>query len=441
VNEPGDNVLAYLQNVARSEPADFYSNASAVMELKDRSFTNYAWLNTYRQNFVIYPSTATVSEEIDPFLASGWVYGGASSTAPALFGGTPNQATINPFFNRLETRFSENKIDKYNPSGSTTYNLTFSAWFRGQGLVNGGLTGSVDLLDYLGNTLQTVAISATALASTTWVQSTFSTSYSGGTVAGVNARMYSGGTTSIYSFIADGWLIEQAGSYTNYFDGNYNPYVSSASTAYEVAWSGESYKSASGLLTSVATAITAPTVLTFADANSQGTAYGNGTGIPFMDLEVVYASEQLYNKVQVVGVNATAVVEDTASQLLYGLRGYGQTDNLTTSTTKPAQIASAFLGEFRMPEYRAQALTVALESLTTTQQTAVLGIDIRDVVRVCFQPSAQGSVVDKYYQVLGVNSNTDVERDAVTLNLASLDNLPFRLDSPFLGVLDTGILA
>jgi hypothetical protein len=60
---------------------------------------------------------------------------------------------------------------------------------------------------------------------------------------------------------------------------------------------------------------------------------------------------------------------------------------------------------------------------------------------VCFQPSAQGGVVDKYYQVLGVNSNTDVERDAITLNLASLDNLPFRLDSPYLGVLDTGTLA
>jgi hypothetical protein len=239
----------------------------------------------------------------------------------------------------------------------------------------------------------------------------------------------------------DGFIVEPAGTSVNYFDGTYNPYSSSASTAYEVAWSGDVYASQSGLLTSVATAVSTATVLTFADTNSQGTAYGNGTGIPFTDLEVVYASEQLYNKVQVVGVNATAVVEDTASQLLYGLRGYGQTDNLTTSTSKPAKIASAFLGEFRLPEYRAQALTVALESLTTTQQTAVLGIEIRDVVRVCFQPSAQGGVVDKYYQVLGVNSNTDVERDAITLNLASLDNLPFRLDSPFLGVLDTGTLA
>jgi hypothetical protein len=215
--------------------------------------------------------------------------------------------------------------------------------------------------------------------------------------------------------------------------------ISSASTAYEVAWSGISYESASGLLTSVASAVTAPAVYSFADANSQSTFAG--TAIPFTDLQVVYASEQLYNSIQVVGLNATAVVEDTVSQSLYGIRDYSQTDNLTTSTTKPARIASAFLGEFRLPEYRAEQLTIALESLTTAQQTIVLGIELRDVIRVAFKPSNSGSSVDKYYQVLGISSNSDVERDAVTFTLASLDNLSFRLDSTFLGVLDTDTLA
>jgi hypothetical protein len=123
------------------------------------------------------------------------------------------------------------------------------------------------------------------------------------------------------------------------------------------------------------------------------------------------------------------------------LRVYSQTDNLTTSTTKPAEIASAFLGEFRLPEYRANQVSIALESLTSGQQTIVLGIEIRDVVRVAFKPSNSGTTVDKYYQVLGVNANVDNERDQITLNLASLDNLPFRLDSTFLGILDTDTLA
>ena len=86
-------------------------------------------------------------------------------------------------------------------------------------------------------------------------------------------------------------------------------------------------------------------------------------------------------------------------------------------------------------------MTVALEALTTTQQNNVLGIDIRDVVKVAFKPSNTGSIVEKNYQVLGVSTNVDVERDAITFSLASLDNLPFRLDSTFLGVLNTDTLA
>jgi hypothetical protein len=438
VNQPGDNVLAYLQNVARSEPADFYSNASAVMQLKDRSFTNYAWTNTMRYNFVAYPATATFIS--DDNLFTGWQLIGSPTTAiPSLYGGQlwRGGTVEDPFVpsdSLVGFEYKDITPSRYNETGLT---YTFAGSLRG---VSGTYNISARLLNAAGDSIQaSTAITVSSTATTQWVnyQTTLTAAAPVGGVRFVAS--VTGGTA--FTVYGDGFIVEPAGTSVNYFDGAYNPYSSAGATAYEVAWSGDVYASQSGLLTSVASAITAPTVLTFADANSQGTAYGNGTGIPFTNLEVVYASEQLYNKVQVVGVNATAVVEDTPSQLLYGLRGYGQTDNLTTSTTKPAQIASAFLGEFRLPEYRANQLTVALESLTTVQQTAVLGIDIRDVVRVCFQPSAQGAVVDKYYQVLGVSANADVERDAVTLNLASLDNLPFRLDSPFLGVLDTGILA
>jgi hypothetical protein len=298
------------------------------------------------------------------------------------------------------------------------------------------------LLNSNAQSLVSASMFASAATGSDWTNMGATATY-GGTevVAGYYIYASAPGITLAYNFIGNGLQIEQATAIPNYFDGAYNPYTSTATTDYEIAWAGIPFASESGLTTSVATAVSAPALVTFADMNSQGTAYGNGTGIPFTDLQVVYASEQLYNSIQVVGVNATAVTEDTVSQGLYGLRGYSQTDNLTTSTTKPAMIASAFLGEFRLPEYRASQMTVALESLTSGQQTSVLGLEIRDVVRVCFQPSAQGSVVDKYYQILGINSDTDVERDAVTFSIASLDNLSFRLDSPYLGLLDTDTLA
>ena len=445
VNDAGDNVLSYLQNVARSEPADFYSNASAVMQLKDRSFTNYNWNNSSRQNLIKYPNTLSQDTTVTALdggtgLGDGWVYGWQPGTAAPYFaGGTVNTAEVT-----LSTRdfwYQDVNQNKFNPSGTAT-KYVFSAWFRGQGLTGAGISGNFALLDSTAIDLVTVSMTASAATSADWVNMQGTANYVGtGIVSGIRVSVSAPGTATAYNFIANGWQVEQGTAIPNYFDGSTNPFTSTATTDYEIAWAGVPYASESGLTTSVATAISAPSLVTFADMNSQGTAYGNGTGIPFTDLQVVYASEQLYNKIQVAGINATAVVEDSVSQGLYGVRGYSQTDNLTTSLTKPGMIASAFLGEFRLPEYRASALTVALESLTTTQQTLVLGLEIRDVVRVCFQPSAQGTVVDKFYQILGISSNTDVERDAVTFSIASLDNLSFRLDSPYLGVLDTDTLA
>jgi len=443
VNNPGDNVLSYLQNVARSEPADFFSSASAVMELKDRSFTNYVWTNTSRYNFVTYPATATILDNTETITVgenrSGWELIGTQATATtSAYGGFVwRGGTVVDLVTPANSYVGFAHVD-YNPQRYAATGLTYTF----AGLIR-GVAGTFDIalitLDPTGQGQNVASTTVVSASSTAWNAFTL-TNTDSTTVGGVRiSASISGGTT--YSVIGDGFIVEPAASSPNYFDGDWNPYagMTSASTAYEIAWAGVPRASQSGLLTSVAGTVTAPAVYSFADANAQ--SLFSGTAIYFTDLQVVYGSEQLYNDVQVVGINATAVTEDTTSQSLYGLRGYSQTDNLTTSTTKPAEIASAFLGEFRLPEYRAEQMTIALEALSTAHQNIVLGIEIRDVVRVAFKPSNTGLSVDKYYQVLGISSNSDVERDAITFNLASLDNLPFRLDSTFLGVLDTDTLA
>jgi hypothetical protein len=444
-NLPGDNVLSYLQNLARSEPADLFSNASANMEMKDRSFTDYVWNNTSRYNFVTYPATATILDNTESITVgvnrSGWELIGTQATATtSAYGGFVwRGGTVADLVTPANSYVGFAHVD-YNPTRYVNAGGTYTF----AGLIRGAV-GNFDIAAItLSPTGQGQTVASTVVvsgASTAW--NAFSLTVVENpvnTVGGVRiSASISGGTT--FSIIGDGFIVEPAGTSVNYFDGDWNPYagMTSASTAYEIAWAGTPRETQSGLLTSVASAITAPAVYSFADANAQ--SLFSGTAIYFTDLQVVYGSEQLYNDVQVVGINSTAVTEDTTSQSLYGLRGYSQTDNLTTSTTKPAEIASAFLGEFRLPEYRAEQMTIALEALSTAHQNIVLGIEIRDVVRVAFKPSNTGASVDKYYQVLGMSSNSDVERDAITFNLASLDNLPFRLDSTFLGVLDTDTLA
>jgi hypothetical protein len=260
-----------------------------------------------------------------------------------------------------------------------------------------------------------------------------------GTASGITMSMSVAGTVGTL-YYGSGWQVESGTAWTNYFDGSYMPLTGSSTARYANAWMGTAYQSSSGMLVSTATAISAPTILTFADANSQGASYGNGTGIPFIDLNIVYGSEQMYNSIQVVGVNATATASDTALISRYGLRSWTQSDNLTTSLYRPTTLASSYLAEWRLPEYRAQEITVALEALTSAQQNALLAVELRDVIRVCFQPSATGSVIAKYYQVLGVTHNGDLERTHITFRLSSLERLPIRLDSTLLAILDTSTL-
>ena len=444
INNAGDNVLSYLQNLARTEPGDLYSNASAVMTFKDRSFTNYSWTNSTRQNLIKYPNplsfdTTSPSVTGGTGLGDGWVYGGRYiSTISPIYGGTVNRADV--VTASRDFWYQEVNQNKINPDGTATKYI-YSVWLRGSGLTGAGVTSTFLLLDSSANTLVNSSGFASSGSTATWVNIQGTASYVGaGTVAGFTWNISAPGTAVAYDFFANGWQVEAGTVISDYFDGTLNPYTSNATTRYDVGWTDTQYASSSGLLISSASTATAPAILTFADQNSQGTAYGNGTAISFTDLTVVYGGEQLYNQVQVVATNATALSSDTAGQTKYGLRAYSQTDNLTTSLTAPARIASGLLAEYRLPEYRASAITVALEALTSAQQSLVLGLELRDVVRVCFQPSATGSVVDKFYQVLAINGNTDAERDHVTFTLASLDNLPIRLDSTFLAVLDTDTL-
>jgi len=436
-NSAGDNVLSYLQNVARSEPADFFSNASAVMVMKDKSFTDYSWTNTIRQNFIKYPGPNTRNTATGTGLPNGWTYGTSLSTAVApIFGGTSNFSTAIAIAGDTEMSYAEVAQTKYNPylSGSGTY--VFSSWHYAQsGALT--LTGNYAVVDGNNQTLASTAVS-TGITNGSWTQITATLPWSG-IAAGISVFMSVPGTVGTL-FYGNGWLAESGTSYTNYFDGSWMPVSGSSTARYEVAWMGTPYQSSSGMLQSTASTATASTILTFADQNSQGASFGNGTGIPFTDLAVTYGSEQMYNSIQVVGVNATATASDTALISRYGLRSYTQADNLTTSLTRPTTIASNYLAENRLPEYRAQAITLALESLTSAQQNLVLAVELRNVIRVCFQPSATGSVVSKYYQVLGIDNNSDPERTHITFRLSSLDRLGIRLDSTLLSILDTSIL-
>ena len=257
--------------MARSEPGDFYSNASAVMVFKDRSFANYSWANTMRYNFVAYPQSLAGTVAPDTTIKDDgegtyqWTVLGSRATATASqFGGTvfaggtvagaiPAEDFIGfEYFNLNPARYA-----------NTGNSYVFSGYLRGN---SGTYDGSIQLLDSAGGLIASSAISTASAGSTAWTRiGGVLTNSSTSIVAGVRFSfgITQATATTGTTMRGEGFLIEPGTAFINYFDGGYDPYEDTATERYRTAWAGQAYASQSGLLSATASTVTAPAIHTF----------------------------------------------------------------------------------------------------------------------------------------------------------------------------------
>jgi hypothetical protein len=163
------------------------------------------------------------------------------------------------------------------------------------------------------------------------------------------------------------------------------------------------------------------------------------TVIPFADLEVVYGSEQLYNRIVLSNNKAVpdeVIAEDADSQGTYGPRSYSATGLLNDSAADLQYLADFLLARFKEPQYRFQSLSVILDVLSEAQQNKVLDLEIGDIVNVRFTPSAIPPVIEQYCRVIGVSHDWSNNEKRVNLSLERLDFTLFILDDALFGTLD-----
>ena len=163
------------------------------------------------------------------------------------------------------------------------------------------------------------------------------------------------------------------------------------------------------------------------------------TVVPFADLEVVYGSEQLYNRIVLSNnkvVPDEVLAEDAESQGTYGPRSYSATGLLNDSAADLQYLADFLLARFKEPQYRFQSLSVILDVLSEAQQNKVLDLEIGDIVNVRFTPSAIPPVIEQYCRVIGVSHDWSNNEKRVNLSLERLDFTLFVLDSVLFGTLD-----
>jgi len=163
-------------------------------------------------------------------------------------------------------------------------------------------------------------------------------------------------------------------------------------------------------------------------------------GIGYNNIEVVYGSENLYNRVTITRAGGTPQVADSStSQTKYGVSAFSIDGVLLTSNTEALELASYLVGLYDEPELRVNEVTVLLHDKTPTEVTDILDLDIADVVQVKFTPNQTGSVISQFGIVIGVRHSVGIDTHSVTFSLGTTANSPFVLDNAIYGRLSDSV--
>jgi len=164
--------------------------------------------------------------------------------------------------------------------------------------------------------------------------------------------------------------------------------------------------------------------------------------IRYSNIEVIYGSENLYNRVAVTRNGGTTQVADsTTSQATYGVASFSIDGVLLTSDTEAFNLANYLVGLYDEPELRINEVTVNLHDKTPEQVDKICLLEIADVVQVIFTPNQIGSPINQYAMVTGISHDIGIDNHRVSIQLASVSVTNFVLDSTQFGILDTNILA
>jgi hypothetical protein len=171
---------------------------------------------------------------------------------------------------------------------------------------------------------------------------------------------------------------------------------------------------------------------------------GEYTGIQFADVNIVYGSENLYNRISLANADLTpeqAFADDADSQALYGPRTLSQSGLLVQDPAQLQFLADFLLARYKDPQYRFETVTVVMDTLSEANQDAVLDLEIGDIVLVRFEPSDIPPAIEQYCRIIGINHNWNPNNKNISFALERLDFAIFILDDAVLGQLDNDRLA
>ena len=167
---------------------------------------------------------------------------------------------------------------------------------------------------------------------------------------------------------------------------------------------------------------------------------GRAEAIPFSDVEVVYGSENLYNRVTITRVDGTAqVAEDLDSQTSYGIQAYSE-DNLLMATDDAAlSLADYLVGIYAQPELRFSLIGITLQDKSSADQDEVLSLEVNDIVKIVYTPNGVGDPIIQNALIVGIKHEIGISYHKVYFEFGRATSIPFILDDSVYGKL-SGVL-
>jgi hypothetical protein len=171
---------------------------------------------------------------------------------------------------------------------------------------------------------------------------------------------------------------------------------------------------------------------------------GDFTGIQFADVNIMYGSENLFNRISLSNADIIpeeVFAEDSVSELTYGPRAYSSSGLLTQDPSDLQSLADFLLAIYKEPQYRFETVTVVLDTLTTENQNKVLDLEIGDIITVRFIPSDIPPAIEQFCRIIGISQDWTPGSKNISFALERLEFGLFILDNPTLGQLDDDRLA
>lgn len=154
----------------------------------------------------------------------------------------------------------------------------------------------------------------------------------------------------------------------------------------------------------------------------------------YNQIQVVYGSELLHNRIVVTRAGGTAQVADSlASQALYGVQTLSLDGLLLNDDTASADLADYILGRYDQPELRFSSVGFSLEEKSINDQSELLALEINDVVRIKFTPNGVGAPIDEYGVITGITHAIGISVHQITFEFGTVSDFPLILDHPTFG--------